>query len=221
MNCLLYEICLSSDILHHEKSFVTIIRLNVEVLLINIGIHAGMYFRYSCIQVHISTALPKPGEEIKFWERRVNGERQEVSWIKEIGKPFFEDIKAENQTFVAFFKDSILYEIIGCYSTESMNRMNCMWHNLRNNPTKTEDKRRTVLDVLSLQKSASDVQSLSNAQKKILSFHTTIRFKLYLYSGITRMLYCCNSDSLERNRSHLLIPTIIPGSWIRIYKSDS
>ena len=105
-----------------------------------------------------------------------NGERHEVSWIKEIGKPVFEDVRVENQSFVEFFKASILYEIIGSYSTESMNRMNCMWHNLRQNPTKTEDKRRTVLDVLSLQKSSNDVQNLAHpSNKKILSFHTTIR----------------------------------------------
>ena len=49
----------------------------------------------------------------------------------------------------------------------------------RQNPTKTEDKRRTVLDALSLQKSAQEVKDLTegktNGREKILSFLTIIR----------------------------------------------
>lgn len=136
----------------------------------------------------ICAELPRLSGEIEFWARNRDNESQEVSWIKELTKPVFEvdkicqgqseEIqKIENQTFVEFFKASILYEIIGSYSTESMNRMNCMWRNLRQNPSKLEDKRRTVLDVHSLNKSSTEVEQLAprNGQKKISSFHTTIR----------------------------------------------
>ena len=50
----------------------------------------------------------------------------------------------------------------------------------RQNPLKNEDKRRTVLDALSLQNSAREVKDLTegktSAREKILSFHKIIRF---------------------------------------------
>jgi len=46
--------------------------------------------------------------------------------------PFLnQKLKQENKAFISVFKTSILYEIIGSYSSESMNRMNGMWYNLR------------------------------------------------------------------------------------------
>ena len=86
--------------------------------------------------MHICTDLPISGNEIKFWNKNPsNGQRSELGWMKRDGglfNPFLnQKLKQENKAFISVFKTSILYEIIGSYSSESMNRMNGMWYNLR------------------------------------------------------------------------------------------